>query len=613
MAEIGLVDFTTPFVGGPTFYTGVGTSQLVPDVFPVAISGHPFMVDQKSGRFGRAFEARVRESVDQNNIPGEATINPQGLWRRAQVSWHKGSGQPYADTGESLDYRFSTSKNVDPWTKNELKLLPTTSEVLSSANTNLFMAVAGDRLYVADGQDLKYTTDLSSWTTVTSGAVAADILSLTSDGFNVYIGYSGNGLYITDSGSSTIINYILGSENYTVQAYVKGRHMAAHGGEIHNFTGSGSHSAGLLYTHPNSAFTFVGFAAGQQHIYAAGYAGRTSLIYRTAIKADGTSLDTPVQAGELPIGEIVSSIYGYLSYILIGTNKGVRLASSDTNGDLVIGPILETTTSVKCAVGDGRFVWYGWTNFDGTSTGLGRLDLSELNGVNEPAYASDLMVTDQGAVNSVVNWNGTRVFSVSEAGLYKESTDLCAEGYVETGTWRWGIPDRKFLPRFDVRCLPLKGTITPSLNLDSAGYNDLTAVVTVGVTEKTVPGPQTGFSDSAIKITLARSGTNNTEGPTLTRWQARAYAAPIRARVFSIPIILHEKMNLQGREVYQDVKSELTFLENLVNDASIVSYQDAYDSYNVVVENVEWIPLDALDHGWEWEGTAVVTLKSIAD
>jgi len=586
---------------------------LVPDLYPIAIAGHNYLVDQKSGRFGRAFEARVRESVDQNNIPGEATINPQGLWRRSQVSWHKGSGQPYADSGAPLDYRFDTSKNIDPWTKNELKLLPTTSEVLSSANTNLFMAIAGDRLYVADGQDLKYTTDLSSWTTVTTGAVAADILSLTSDGFNVYISYSGNGLYITDSGSSTIANYILGSENYTVQAYVKGRHMASHGGEIHNFTGSGSHTAGLLYTHPNSAFTFVGFAAGQQHIYAAGYAGRTSLIYRTAIKADGTSLDTPVQAGELPIGEIVSSIYGYLSYILIGTNKGVRLASSDTNGDLVIGPILETTTSVKCAVGDGRFVWYGWTNFDGTSTGLGRLDLSELNGVNEPAYASDLMVTDQGAVNSIVNWNGTRVFSVSEAGLYKESTDLCAEGYVETGTWRWGIPDRKFLPRFDVRCLPLKGTITPSLNLDSAGYNDLTAVVTVGVTEKTVPGPQTGFSDSSIKITLARSGTNNTEGPTLTRWQARAYAAPIRARVFSIPIILHEKMNLQGREVYQDVKSELTFLENLVNDASIVSYQDAYDSYNVVVENVEWIPLDALDHGWEWEGTAVVTLKSIAD
>jgi hypothetical protein len=608
-----LVRFTTAYNGQASFYTGTGTSLLVPDLYPIAIAGHNYLVDQKSGRFGRAFEARVRESVDQNNIPGEATINPQGLWRRSQVSWHKGSGQPYADSGAPLDYRFDTSKNVDPWTKNELKLLPTTSEVLSSANTNLFMAVAGDRLYVADGQDLKYTTDLSSWTTVTTGAVAADILSLTSDGFNVYIGYSGHGIHITDSGSSTITTYILGTENYTVQAYVKGRHMAAHGGEIHNFTASGSHTAGLLYNHPNSAFTFVGFAAGQQHIYAAGYAGRTSLIYRTAIKADGTSLDTPVQAGELPIGEVVSSIYGYLSYIIIGTNKGVRLASSDTNGDLVIGPILETTTSVKCAVGDGRFVWYGWTNFDGTSTGLGRLDLSELNGVNEPAYASDLMVTDQGAVNSVVNWNGTRVFSVSEAGLYKESTDLCAEGYVETGTWRWGIPDRKFLPRFDVRCLPLKGTITPSLNLDSAGYNDLTAVVTVGVTEKTVPGPQTGFSDSSIKITLARSGTNNTEGPTMTRWQARAYAAPIRARVFSIPIILHEKMNLQGREVYQDVKSELTFLENLVNDASIVSYQDAYDSYNVVVENVEWIPLDALDHGWEWEGTAVVTLKSIAD
>jgi hypothetical protein len=613
MTVTGLIDFTTAFTGGPSFYAGSGVSQLVPDIFPVAIAGHPYLIDQKSGRFGRAFEARVRESVDQNNIPGEATINPQGLWRRAQVSWHKGSGQPYADTGDALDYRFNTSKNVDPWTKNELKLLPTTSEVLSSANTNLFMAVAGDRLYVADGQDLKYTTDLSSWTTVSTGAVAADILSLTSDGFNVYIGYSGNGLYITDSGSSTISNYILGSENYTVQAYVKGRHMASHGGEIHNFTGSGSHSAGLLYTHPNSAFTFVGFAAGQQHIYAAGYAGRTSLIYRTAIKADGTALDTPVQAGELPIGEIVSSIYGYLGYILIGTNKGVRLASSDTNGDLVIGPILETTTDVKCAVGDGRFVWYGWTNFDATSTGLGRLDLSELNGVNEPAYASDLMVTDQGAINSIVNWNGTRVFSISEAGLYKESTDLCADGYIETGTWRWGIPDRKFLPRFDTRTKPLAGSITTSFSYDSADYVDLPAVNNVGSTEKTTVAPQTGFSDVAIKLTLTRSASDATAGPTLTRWQARAYAAPIRARIMSVPVILHHKLNVQGREYFLDVEAELSYLESLVNDATIVTYQESYDSYNVVVENVEWIPLDSLRSTWDWEGTAVVTLRSIAD
>ena len=34
-----LTGFTTPYVGGPTFYTGTGISGLVPDIFPVAIAG----------------------------------------------------------------------------------------------------------------------------------------------------------------------------------------------------------------------------------------------------------------------------------------------------------------------------------------------------------------------------------------------------------------------------------------------------------------------------------------------------------------------------------------------------------------------------------------------
>ena len=81
----------------------------------------------------------------------------------------------------------------------------------------------------------------------------------------------------------------------------------------------------------------------------------------------------------------------------------------------------------------------------------------------------------------------------------------------------------------------------------------------------------------------------------------------------SVPVILHRKLNVQGREFYLDVKGELDYLEGLVNDATIVTYQEAYDSYNVVVENVEWIPLDSYQSTWNWEGTAVVTLRSIAD
>ena len=525
MAVTGLINFTTAYTGGPSFYTGAGTSQLVPDVFPVAIAGHPYLVDQKSGRFGRAFEARVRESVDQNNVPGEATINPQGLWRRSQVSWHKGSGQPYADTGDAQDYRFDTSKNVDPWTKNELKLLPTTTEILSSASTNLPMVVVGSYLYVGDGDTLKYTTDLSSWTSVTTGAPAsAAIEDLTTDGTTVYVSYNNNSIYSSSAGGASVTQYYptSGSTAYTYTSleYNKGRIVALHDNHIHLPTGAGgSHTP--FYEHPNASFDFVDSCSGQNAIYAGGNAGQTAIIYKITVKSDGT-LDVPVVAAELPLGETISSLTGYLGFVLIGTNKGIRLASADSNANLVIGPILETSAAVKCGVGDGKYVWYGWTNFDATSTGLGRLDLSELNGVNEPAYASDLMTTAQGAVNAVVNWNGTRIFSVSGEGLYHEATNLCSEGYLVSGVWRWGIPDRKFLPRFDTRTKPLAGSITTSFSYDSAAYVSLPVVNNAGSTEKTTVAPQTGFSDIAIKLTLARSATDATKGPTLTRWQARA-------------------------------------------------------------------------------------------
>ena len=94
---MGLIDFTTAFTGGPSFYTGSATSDLVPSVFPVAINGRPYLIDSRSGKFSRQLDQRVRDSQDTSTAPGESAINPQGLWRRGQNSWHLGAGQFYAD------------------------------------------------------------------------------------------------------------------------------------------------------------------------------------------------------------------------------------------------------------------------------------------------------------------------------------------------------------------------------------------------------------------------------------------------------------------------------------------------------------------------------------
>lgn len=611
---VGLIDFTTAYTGGPTFYTGTGISGLVPDIFPVAIAGRPYMLDLKSNRFGRAFEQRLRDSADDSNIPGEAALNPQGLWRRGQVSWHKGSAQKYGDTAEGVDTRFLSSKNVDPWTKGQLSLLKATEQIVSSTGSSLKMVVADGRLYVSDGTVLRFTTDPYAspvvWTPVT-GTGSGTINHLTTDGFNVYFSSNSDGIKYTTTSISTYNTYISGTNTFTALDYVKGRLMAAHSNGMHNYTSSGGPGT-ALFTHPNTAFNWVGFAAGQNHIYCAGYAGNVSLIYRTAVKADASTLDAPVIAAELPYGEIVTSIYGYLGYVIIGTNRGVRLATSDSNGSLILGPMLETPGNVLCATGDSKYVWFGWTNFDGVSTGLGRIDLSQYNSTNEPSYASDLMVDEQGSVVDAVNWNEKRLFAVAGKGFYREHTSqLATTGYLDTGSWRWGIPDPKFATFVDFRTLPLNGSLTFALSLDNGGYETLSPFDTPGLTEKTLDGSDTSFGEASFKITFTRSSTDATAGPTLTRWQVRAFPAPKRSELFSVPILLHEKLNRSNREYYYDVVNELAFLRDLIKDTRITTYQEGEETFKVIVENVEWMPVDSHTKNWIFDGTAVVTLRSL--
>ena len=70
-----------PFVGTEAYYTGTGTSTLVPEIFPVAINGRPYLVDVKSGEYTRQFDQRVRDSQDTSTAPGESAISPQRCGR----------------------------------------------------------------------------------------------------------------------------------------------------------------------------------------------------------------------------------------------------------------------------------------------------------------------------------------------------------------------------------------------------------------------------------------------------------------------------------------------------------------------------------------------------
>lgn len=624
MAEI--VDFTFRLDGDAAFYTGTGATELVPNVFPVAINGRPYLIDTKSNEFGRQFDARVRDSVDQSAEPGESAINPQGLWRRSQSSWHYGAGQVYSDTADAEAFRFHKSKGVDVWNRGELSLLPDVSNVYPSAQDNLYMATADGRIYGTENQSLKFTTDFVTFTTVT-GTQASKLYSIASDGYNVFYSYANGDIDQTNAGITTSSAYITGIEAGVLR-YVKGRLMVAGQGvdqrKIWNITttaGTTQNNPGALYTHPNTNFKWVGFAAGQNFIYCAGYSGNKSLIYKTQIKADGTALDIPTVAAELPLGEVVTTIDGYLGFVLIGLESGFRFCSSDDDGNLVVGPRIETGSSVRAFAPVGSYVYFGWTNYDATSTGIGRINVADQVATNQPSYASDLMVTGQGEILDVHEYDGYPIFTVSGLGAYRQHpTNLVASGTIDSGVYRWGVPDGKFIPKWDIRTEPLSGTVSLSI-ANNAGDNAvdedfrIIGIQTIsGSLESTFDGIETRTFESEVRLTLTRSATDATSGPVVTRWLGRAYAAPLRSQIFSVPVLLHHVVTpSNGKDYFLDVEDELTRLRDLVENPRVVIYQEGNKSYSVIVEDVRWQPLRAYDSfkAWDWDGTCVLIMRSV--
>jgi hypothetical protein len=606
-----LLDFTISYRGGASYFTGSAGSTIVPDVFPIAINGRPYLIDTKSGEFSRQFDERVRNSTDQSNEPGESSINSQGLWRRSQSSWHYGAGQAYSDTADAEAYRFNTSKGVNVWNANRLSLLKDTTQILATADTSLMSLVAGTRLYIAYNGNVTYRESLSSSPVDCTGEPGGAINSMTTNGYTVWASFAGSGVHYTNTNTGAFNSYISGTDTFTKIKYTKGRLMGAAGNTIYNWINSGAPGSGL-FTHPNTNFNWVGFAGGQNHIYAAGYSGQTSLIYKTTIKSDATTLEAPSVAAELPEGEIVTALDSYLGYVLIGTTTGFRFASADGDGNLVVGPLV-TIGRIDDFTSQGQFVWFSYKNIDSTSTGLGRMDISRQVFTNQPAWASDLMVTGQGAIPFISMYGTRPVFTVTGKGVYAEhATNYVASGTLDTGSFRWGVLDPKFVPLWDLHTESLNGSVALSIAPDGGAFVPIGSTTTQNTTASTFTGLEPYVVDVQARLTLTPTG-DLSVSPVVNRWMGRAYAAPFRSEIFSVPVLLYKRLNVRGRDYFLDVEEELARLRYLVSNPSVVSYQENTTKYSVIVENIQWRPNDSPQTlgEWDWDGTCVIIMRSV--
>lgn len=608
--------FNSPLFGGG------GVNSEVPGKWPVALDGRSYMIDTAVEHTFTDFWkhdsiALVRQQADTSGQPAETSLNPESLWRRSQDSWHHGAGQAYRDRDTNADiYQYHASKGIDPWTKYLLKLLPATSQILATSATNLLLVTAGARLYHVDGVNLSYTTDNSAYTQCT-GETGNSILSACSDGYTVYT-TDGSNVQTTNTGTNACSNY--NTLDCTLLAYVKGRVMAANGAAIYNIVSGSAPTA--LFTQANAQFSWVGFAEGRSAIYAAGFSGDKSLIYQIGVKPDASTLDQPVVAGELPDGEIIRSIQGYLGFIVLGTDKGFRFCDVDASGNLIIGTRIAMSSAVKCFEPDDRFIWFGWTNYDSTSSGLGRMDITQFTDVPgsttlTPAYASDLMATGQGACLSVATFLGVRVFAISGLGFYAETTNKVASGTMTTGLISFGIPDPKTAMYADVRTQPLAGSYAISLATDDSAFATVGSTVTTLLSTGTeIPLGQGRGDHFELQFTLTRSSVDTTTGPTFERWTMKAFPTTNdqTAEVLQIPILLHSVVDVNGVDMPVDVDFEREVIKSLRASRRVVTYQEFGTSYTGFVEDYKWVPfhLTYINGKWSADGTMVVQFKRVA-
>lgn len=584
----------------------------VPGTHPIELDGRGYLLDLASEQFSYEtiplLNPQLSQSQEQVN---ESSLNPEGLWRRSQESWHKGAGQTYLDKVDSDAARFRDSLGVNVWEKGEISLLNTVNKIYTGTPRHLVWQLSN--LYISDGFNIIKFTDIYT----PSAPVVIDInmaepdqtiTSMIPFGVGVLAAVGTNGIHSTNGVTEAHYSDL----HADIIAYVAGRLMAARQNNIYNITSVPAAPA-ALYTHPDAFFRWVGFTEAKGFIFMAGSSliSDKSFIYKTTIKPDGTALEIPSVAAPLPEGEKVTAIYGYLNFILIGTSNGVRFAVPDSNGNLEIGALIETESDVLCFEGQGPFVWFGWSDYDGTHSGLGRCDLRTLVGGVAPAYATDLMAEGQGAITSVITdpRNDRRVFANLASGVYVESGNKVESAEINSGFITYDLPEEKEARFVDVRYRDLRGSDTVYLANQTGTFQFLRTNTSLDY-EKRIPALNIIGDMHEIKHVFTRSTTDATVGPVLTRHTLKSQVKVNMGAHWYLPLILaSEEVTQGGNERHRDVLEEFTFLSDLAGEKATVDMKILTSTYSVTVEDVKFIPTHQNDNNIAFNGTMVVKVK----
>lgn len=577
----------------------------------VAINGRGYQLVE-SGWQRQTMEL-IRQQADTSEDPGENSLNPGDLWRRAQDDWSLGAGQRWLDRPDSDRRRFRTSVGIDPWKEGELTLLTDVDQAVAATDAGQAVVAAG-RVYIVRGDKLTYW---DGSTTTDTSAFPSTILDITSDGETVYAAVDANGIHTVDGDSDTPT--LLNDLQAELVEFVAGRLFAAKGPDLYEIddfsTTTAPGSLGGLIA-PTWRWDAIG--QGLVGVYASGHSGNRSSVYRLEIRDDATGFKPPIEVAPMPDGERVRRIASYVGFVLFGTDRGVRVVAEAPQG-LEYGEFIQTGAAVWDFEPHGRFVWFTWTDHPGGHPGLGRIDLSRrLPGERLVfAHASDLRARSlgSGTVRSVVSYDDRRAFIVENAGLYIANADgdLVPDGWLASGRFAHGLADKKVFHALEWAHRP---DLTQSKKVRGQLFVDDANTATVDETiESGVDGgpfvADDGKGEFAEVIVTLERGTVAHEGPKFVRWLSRSMPVPRRSDVITLPLDLRSATaGLRGRLEPRNPEVEFDRLKTLEADGRPVTLRLLDREYTAFIAAVQRGPgLVRRQRRDGWEGQAEVTLR----
>ena len=530
-----------------------------------------------------------KERIDQSSTAGEQSLS--NWWLRSATSWHHGAGERFYDSNASDQFRFYESNNIDVWNVGEIKLLPKTTQLSTTAITAKPATVNNGAFYIQSGNVFYYNGSTNA-STSTSLATSVTAQVISSDGNSAIVGAS-DGIYSVST-SMTVTKLWSkpnGVTTFTVQAigFVKDRIVIGVKEdttqcvvyELSRFPTSTPHTIGNTeerYTFKDSNLTWESVGELNSAIIVGYTLGAISRVLSFSIDLASplASIKDPIVIAELPRGETLHQIRTYLNeYVVMATTSGLRVGEQSTDGlSFTYGP-LNVVGDVKDIAFNNRYIYATRNYAINAIKGLWRVDLGQAID-NGYAYAADLATDSADIVGVCFIGTTARKFIVGASGVWTEhATELCTSGTISSGLIRWGTAENKQPVSLAVRTEGTGGTIGFSVANQDGASTGIDSIPLTGSTDFQLSATLQPSDHFEITLTLTRSSTTASVGPSVEEWQCRALPAPLRSRTLTIPLLCYEEeRDSNGVTRVSTPWERISYLERIEQNGGAVLYQD---------------------------------------